>query len=155
MKLRPHATDPALGWILTQCLGAAILTFAASRLFVVQLDALAPWLGIEPQLAALVIVPIATELPETLNAIIWVRQGKDGLALANISGSMMIQATVPTSFGLFFTPWLLDRALLLAGAATALAILYLIPLFRAKVIRPVALAQVAWILPMLLAALLV
>jgi len=33
------------------------------------------------------------------------------LALANISGSMMIQATVPSAFGLFFTAWLFDGAL--------------------------------------------
>jgi len=45
-------------------------------------------------LLALLLSPIATELPETLNAIIWVRQGKHRLALANISGAMMIQATV-------------------------------------------------------------
>ena len=44
------------------------------------------------------------------------------LALANISGAMMIQATVPTAFGLFFAPWLLDRSLVLAGGITALAV---------------------------------
>lgn len=39
-----------------------------------------------------------------MNAFIWVRQGKKRLALANISGAMMIQATIPTAFGLFYTP---------------------------------------------------
>ena len=41
---------------------------------------------------ALLLSPIANELPETVNAIIWVRQGKTQLALVNISGAMMIQA---------------------------------------------------------------
>jgi len=57
-----------------------------------------------------------------MNALIWVRQGWERLALANISGAMMIQATVPTAFGLFFTSWLLDRSLLVAAATTAVAI---------------------------------
>jgi len=144
LKLRPHSADPHIGWILLQCIGATAIIFAASRLFVDQLDKLAPVLGLPPQLVALFISPIATELPETLNALIWVRQGKDRLALANISGSMMIQATIPTSFGLFFTPWLLDRSMLLSGAATAAAIVYLIVLFRGNKVQPAALTQVFW-----------
>jgi cation:H+ antiporter len=144
LKLRPGSANPHMAWILLQCFGAALITFIASRVFVDQLDALAPALGLPPQVMALFLSPLATELPETLNAVIWVRQGKDRLALANISGSMMIQATVPTSFGLFFTPWILDRALLLAGAATALAILYLTQLFRREKLSPLLLAQVLW-----------
>ena len=37
-------------------------------------------------LLALVIAPIATELPEKFNSLIWVRQGKDTLAMGNITG---------------------------------------------------------------------
>jgi cation:H+ antiporter len=69
-----------------------------------QIEAVGPWLGLDPQLTALLFSPLATELPEIMNAVIWVRQGKERLALANISGAMMIQATIPTAFGLFFTP---------------------------------------------------
>jgi cation:H+ antiporter len=152
LKLRPHSADPHLAWILLQCFGAAAIIFAASRLFVDQLDALAPALGLPPQLIALFVSPIATELPELLNALIWVRQGKDQLALANISGSMMIQATIPTSFGLFFTPWMLDRTMLLSGIATAAAILYLIALFRRTRVQPVLLVQVGWAFVALVAA---
>ena len=46
-------------------------------------------LGLQPQLLALLLSPIATELPETLNAIIWVRQGKDTLAMGNITGAIL------------------------------------------------------------------
>lgn len=31
-----------------------------------------------------ILSPVATEMPETINALIWVRQGKERLALANI-----------------------------------------------------------------------
>jgi cation:H+ antiporter len=113
-----------------QTLLALGVIFLASRLFVQQLDVLGPVLGIKPQLLALLLSPIATELPETLNAIIWVRQGKHRLALANISGAMMIQATVPTAFGIFFTPWILDKALLVGAGVTAVAVLAMFLAFR-------------------------
>lgn len=122
LKFTPKRETPATSVAVAQTVIALVVIFIASRVFVSQLDALGPILGIEPQLLALLLSPIATELPETLNAIIWVRQGKYRLALANISGAMMIQATVPTALGIFFTPWLLDRSLILAAAVTALAV---------------------------------
>jgi cation:H+ antiporter len=104
--------------------------FIASRIFVTQLNILGPVIGLPPQLLALLLSPVATELPETMNAIIWVRQGKYRLALANISGAMMIQATVPTALGMFFTPWILDTSLLLGAGVTGLAVLILFVAFR-------------------------
>jgi cation:H+ antiporter len=62
-----------------------------------------------------------------MNAIIWTRQGKAKLAFANINdGAMMIEATVPSAFGLFFTPWLFNSALLVAGVVTILAVISLL-----------------------------
>jgi cation:H+ antiporter len=140
---RKRRGDPPLGLSLLQTLVAAVVIFIASRLFVSQLDALGPVLGLKPQLLALLLSPIATELPETMNAIIWVRQGKHRLALANISGAMMIQATVPTAFGLFFTPWLLDRSLILAGGITGVAVAVMCVSFRRGVISRGFLATMA------------
>lgn len=134
LKLTPRRETPATWAAVTQTLVALVVIFIASRVFVSQLDALGPILGIKPQLLALLLSPIATELPETLNAIIWVRQGKYRLALANISGAMMIQATVPTALGLFFTPWLLDRSLILAAAVTLLAVGMMFVAFRRGVV---------------------
>ncbi len=125
---------PSLSLSALQTVVALAVIFAASRVFVSQLDGLGPALGMRPQLLALLLSPIATELPETMNAIIWVRQGKHWLALANISGAMMIQATVPTAFGLFWTPWLLDGSLILAGGITATAVTLLLFSFRQGII---------------------
>jgi cation:H+ antiporter len=130
LKLTPRAAPPRTAAALTQTLIALAVIFAASRFFVGQLSALGPYLGLKPQLLSLLVSPIATELPETLNAIIWVRQGKVRLALANISGAMMIQATVPTAFGLFWSPWRLDRPLVVAGAVTLLSVVILFFAFR-------------------------
>jgi cation:H+ antiporter len=143
LKLTPRAAEPRTSAAVVQTLIALVVIFAASRLFVKQLDALGPALGIKPQLLALLLSPIATELPETLNAIIWVRQGKHRLALANISGAMMIQATVPTALGLFFTPWILDRPLIVGAAVTALAVAVMFLAFRRGMISRVLLASMA------------
>ena len=118
LKLSPTAPTPKAWTAILQTVAALGVIFAASRFFVGQLAALGPFLGLKPQLLSLLVSPIATELPETLNAVIWIRQGKVRLALANISGAMMIQATVPTAFAVFATPWLLDRPLVVAGAVT-------------------------------------
>lgn len=122
LKFQPGRETPTLAAAAFQTGLALCMIFAASRLFVTQLEHLGPALGLKPQLLALLLSPIATELPETMNAIIWVRQGKHRLALANISGAMMIQATVPTALGLFFTPWMLDVPLRIAAVATAVAV---------------------------------
>jgi cation:H+ antiporter len=130
LKFAPRSPHPSTALALAQTLLALVVIFFASRAFVGQIDVLGRGLGLRPQLLALLISPIATELPETLNAIIWIRQGKTRLALANISGAMMIQATVPSAFGLFFTPWMLDPALVLAGGVTLTAIAVLWAGFR-------------------------
>jgi len=122
LKLTPKVPTPKIWASLLQTGAALVVIFMACRFFVGQLDALGPFLGLKPQFLSLLISPIATELPETLNAVIWIRQGKVRLALANISGAMMIQATVPTAFGLFATPWMLDPTLVAAGAITLLSV---------------------------------
>ncbi len=145
LKIRPRDAAPHVGWALVQTIVALVVIFAASRLFVGQLERIGPWLGLPPTVVALLLSPIATELPEAMNALIWVRQGKERLALANISGSMMIQATVPTAFGLFFTPWLLDRGLLIAAGVTAVAMGLLYSMFRSGAVGALKLANIGWL----------
>jgi cation:H+ antiporter len=154
LRLRPGSAQPGLGWALLQTVLALLVIFIASRLFVDQIAAIGPWLGLPAQLSALLLSPIATELPETMNAIIWVRQGKERLALANISGAMMIQATVPTAFGLFFTPWRLATPALIAAAVTALSVACLSIGFRRGTVRGPALAALG-LLYLLFAALVI
>jgi cation:H+ antiporter len=143
LKFAPGKATPPTWAAVTQTVLALVVIFGASQVFVIQLDTLGPALGVQPQLLALLLSPIATELPEILNAVIWVRQGKYRLALANISGAMMIQATVPTALGLFFTPWLLDRSLLVGAAMTTLAVATMLLAFRAGMIRRAFLASMA------------
>lgn len=75
LKFRPREKAPGLGWALLQTLAALVVIAIASRIFVSQLEMIGNRLGLSPHLVALLLSPIATELPETLNALIWVRQG--------------------------------------------------------------------------------
>jgi cation:H+ antiporter len=142
LKIRPKDTDPTMFWVATQTIAALTVVAFASHIFVIQIEALGIAFGMAPHLAALLLSPIATELPETMNALIWVRQGKERLALANISGAMMIQATIPSALGLFFTPWLFDGPLMAAAVITMLAVIGLWILFRRGVMDSRILASV-------------
>jgi cation:H+ antiporter len=149
LLLQRRRRVPANWAVLTQTLVSLGAIFGASQLFVHQLEAIGPLLGLPAAVLALLLSPIATELPEIMNAVIWVRQGKTPLALANISGAMMIQATVPSGLGLLFTPWRFDATLLLSGLATMAALGYLLFLlhtgrFNARTMSYAALFYVAF-----------
>ncbi|MBE1160878.1 sodium:calcium antiporter [Dyella acidiphila] len=130
LKFQPRAAVPSLSMVVVQTCAALLVIAYASHVFVAQIETIGVALQMPPHLIALVLSPVATELPETMNALIWVRQGKERLALANISGAMMIQATIPSALALFATPWMFDAPLMVAGALTAVTVIYLWWLFR-------------------------
>jgi cation:H+ antiporter len=142
LKLHPKG-DPGVVWPLLQTTLALIAIAIASKVFVGQLETIGVWAGLAPQLVALLLSPVATELPETMNALIWVRQGKERLALANISGAMMIQATIPTALGLFFTSWVFSRELIVSGVITMAAVAVLLGLFSKNAVNARALIPLA------------
>ena len=76
-----------------------------AHLFVEHLLGIADALGVDALVLALILAPLATELPEKVNSFFWVREGKDALALGNISGAMVFQSTIPIGIGLLFTDW--------------------------------------------------
>jgi cation:H+ antiporter len=130
LKIRPHDDSPSQSWALLQTFLSLIVIFISSHFFVRQLEVIGPSMGLHPQMVALLLSPIATELPEIMNAVIWVRQGKQILALANISGAMMIQATIPSALGIFFTPWILGKASVWGAVITLFSILGLYLLLK-------------------------
>jgi cation:H+ antiporter len=97
--------DPPVWLCLLQLLvGLGAMVFGA-HLFVEHLLGIADALGADPLVLALILAPLATELPEKVNSFFWVREGKDALALGNISGAMVFQSTIPIGIGLLFTHW--------------------------------------------------
>ena len=87
-----------------------------AEVFVEAVRGAAGTIGLPAGLVALVIAPLATELPEKINSVLWVRDGKDTLALGNITGAMVFQSTVPVTFGVLFSSWELGPLNLLSAA---------------------------------------
>jgi cation:H+ antiporter len=112
---------PRLRIIITQVVGALALIIIGAQVFVGSVEHLSTVIGLDPRILALVIAPIATELPEKFNSVIWVRSGKDTLAMGNISGAMVFQSCLPTVLGILFTEWTFKASSALAFASAGAA----------------------------------
>jgi cation:H+ antiporter len=118
--------------ITLQVAASLVLIIAGAHFFIVNVDLLSRTLGASPLLLSLIITPIATELPEKMNSIIWIGKGKDTLALGNITGAMVFQSCFPVTFGMLFTEWDL-RGLIMISALCALSMtLFLLLWVRIK-----------------------
>jgi cation:H+ antiporter len=100
-------------------LGLGLLVAGATG-FIHGVEEAAEILGISALLLSLLIIPIATELPEKVNSILWIRKGKDTLAFGNITGAMVFQGTLLPAIGIMLTPWE-PRMEVLAGVLITLA----------------------------------
>ena len=103
--------------IVAQVVIGLLMIVGGAELFVEEVLTVAEGLGISALVLSLVLAPLATELPEKLNSVLWIRRGKDTLAVGNITGAMAFQSTVPLALGLAVTDWDLDRYALAAGLA--------------------------------------
>ena len=128
VDVRAHRIDPAvprLRAINLQVLVALGFIIVGAVFFVDAVEHLASTLGVSEVLLALVIAPVATELPEKFNSIIWVRQNKDTLAMGNITGAMVFQSCIPTVVGLVLASeaWSIREGSYTAFASAGIAFL--------------------------------
>lgn len=86
---------------------------------------------------SLIISPIATELPEKINSVLWARQGKDTLALGNITGALVFQSCIPVAFGVAFTKWNLDSGTVLTGVVAIVSAVIYMTLLKTGKLKPV------------------
>ena len=107
--------------VLQFAIALAIMIYGA-HLFVKCARDVSLTAGVSPLVLALIIAPIATELPEKFNSVVWVSQGKDTLAMGNITGAMVFQSCIPVAIGMVGTPWNLldDGGVTLVSAGLAL-----------------------------------
>jgi cation:H+ antiporter len=111
----PTKDDPPASWMIAGQFSVGLaLIIGGAHVFVEELLVLAERLDASPLLLALLLAPLATELPEKANSILWIREGKDSLALGNVTGAMVFQSTVPVAIGIAFTAWALDGYAVLA-----------------------------------------
>ena len=138
---RAEPQEPRLRIVTTQVLVALGCIIVGAVVFVDAVDSIARSVGVSEVLLALVIAPIATELPEKLNSVIWIRQGKDTLAIGNITGAMVFQSAIPVSVALVFAPetWTVASgsytAFASAGIALVATALIFWPALRGRTVR--------------------
>jgi cation:H+ antiporter len=113
--------EPGMGLVIGQVVLALGLIIVGAQVFVGAVEHISTVIGLDPTILALVIAPIATELPEKFNSVLWVRNGKDTLAMGNITGAMVFQSCLPTVLGLLFTTWVFstETAIVFASAGVA------------------------------------
>jgi cation:H+ antiporter len=111
--------------ITVQMVLGLVLLVAGAKGFIYGVEQAAHLLGITALLLSLLIIPIATELPEKVNSILWVRKRKDTLAFGNITGAMVFQGTLLPAIGIMLTPWEPRREVLAGVVITLLAAVWL------------------------------
>jgi cation:H+ antiporter len=128
---RRDPTVPRLRVVNLQVLFALFCIVAGAYAFIGAVEGVSSSLGVDEALLALIIAPIATELPEKFNSVIWVRQGKDTLAMGNITGAMVFQSTIPTVVAVLFagSAWSVTSDSLLAFASAGIAFISVAAIF--------------------------
>jgi cation:H+ antiporter len=116
--------NPPLVFIFLQLAVALGIIIAGASIFVGSVQVVAAALGVPVLILSLIITPVATELPEKFNSIIWVMRGKDTLALGNITGAMVFQSSLIPAMGILLTEWKLEPIALLSAILALTAVLY-------------------------------
>ena len=120
------AATPSFGLIgLQGVLGLAGLALGA-HLFVLAAETIAGVLSISPLILALLVAPLATELPEMSNSFLWLYRKKDRLAVGNVTGAIVFQGTIPVSIGLLGTDWTLAPTALITMVLAVAAATFLL-----------------------------
>jgi cation:H+ antiporter len=102
---------------------------AGAKFFVSGVEQAALVMNIKAFILTLLIAPLATEIPEILNSLIWVKKKKETLALANISRSMVFRSSLVVFVGIIATDWILSpqakfsAIVAIASAVVAVAVL--------------------------------
>jgi len=116
-----NRSEPRGGIVALQVIVALLGIVVTAHFFVERLQHLAEIVQLNPLILSLLITPIATELPEKLNSVLWIGARKDTLALGNLTGAMVFQTCIPMAVGMALTPWVLSPSSLLAAGLTVLA----------------------------------
>jgi cation:H+ antiporter len=112
----PTKDDPPATWAVAVQFAAGLALILGGAHFVVDgLIHVAERLDVSALVLALIVAPLATELPEKANSFLWIREGKDSLALGNVTGALVFQSAVPVALGIALTPWQLGGSAVLAA----------------------------------------
>jgi len=121
-----YKEEPPTYLIFVQVIMGLLAIIVGANLFVQQINEIATILGIDQLILALIIAPIATELPEKFNSVLWIREKKDTYAMGNVTGAMVFQSCIPVTIGILLTDWhinLSDSVQFLQACSIGIALL--------------------------------
>lgn len=125
-----RAGRPATALVAAQAVVGLGMLVGGAHMFVHVVEDVAVGMGVSPLILSLLVAPVATELPEKMNSLLWIYQKKDTLAVGNITGAMVFQGTFPVSVGLLGTGWNLDQASLISVTLPLVATAFLLAQIR-------------------------
>jgi cation:H+ antiporter len=108
LYFQPTAEEPTLMAVMLQSLVGLLGIVSLAHLFVHEIHHLSDKLHLNAMILSLIIIPIATELPEKFNSVMWMGNKKDTLAIGNLTGAMVFQSCIPVAVGVAFTPWVFN-----------------------------------------------
>lgn len=91
--------------IIVQIILTSIGLYIGTHLLVESLITISTVLGIDPLGLSIIVVPLATAIPETLNAMIWGYKGNDSLAISALVGEKVLYSTFYPALGLLSIKW--------------------------------------------------
>lgn len=95
------------------------LLLAGATILVRSIDSLASNLDVNRELITILIVPIGTIVPETMNSLIWASRGKTNLAVGALTGEEIYYATFFPALGMLASSWIITSDGILAVALTS------------------------------------
>jgi cation:H+ antiporter len=152
LYIQPKSSEPTIPLVFGQLFISLALIVGGAHVLTGGVERIALHIGLPTFVLSALIIPLATELPETLNSVVWIRQGKDRLALGNITGAMVFQSTLVPALGIWLTPWRFTGDAILTAVLTMSAAGFTFLTFRTRGrMEPWTLllaSSLYWVLPM-------
>ena len=122
MLSRFFRVSPKGRWSILQVIISLAMIVVGAHFFVGAVTHVSAALGMPAMILSVLITPIATELPEKLNSIIWIGCGS----------CSVLELKAIVVFGMLFTTWELRGATLLAGALALISGLWMLLWLRLR-----------------------
>ncbi|MGC9137942.1 MAG: sodium:calcium antiporter [Thermoplasmata archaeon] len=110
-----------------------VMLYFGSRMLVSSIIGISYSLGISSLTLSIVIVPVATALPETMISMIWAYKGKYSLAIYSVIGEIILCSSIYPGIALITIPWALNENAIISIISTSIvSFVYLISSIRRK-----------------------
>ena len=99
---------------------AAVLLYFGSTLLIESISVLSRGSSGTALSVSIILIPVATAIPETIAGMIWAFRGKNTLAIGSLVGENVLYATFYPGIALLLIPWSINLSATISIAGTAL-----------------------------------